>query len=125
MTLRKAIAGIGLLLLTLGLFPMAAVLQATDKDWWWTNKDMKLTLAAASSQVEVYVQDRPLAQRLGKGDLRTAEGVTLSPDDFTFRLNKLHEMILPDALWAAVLMSSGLALLACALALPSRREPPR
>lgn len=113
----KLMLGVGCLLLALGAAHLAKVIEAHSRDWYWTNQNMRLSLAEGRGNVAIFVKDTPLEEMLAKSRLCIADagtGRTLSAGDLSLRVNKLYELTRADAIWAASLSSSGFAVLVCA-----------
>ena len=58
MTSRRCMLGVGILFLFLGVTPLAKVIEAQLKDWYWTHQDMKLSLSAAKKYAEIFIDNQ-------------------------------------------------------------------
>lgn len=116
MTPRRCMFGVGLLFLVLGITPLAKVIEAQQKDWYWTHQDMKLSLSAAKNYAEIIIYNQRVDDLFIEKSLlvkRNGHFEPLEPEALTFRVNKKYEIIFYDAVFAAFFIASGVTAIIC------------
>lgn len=116
MTPRRCMLGVGILLLFLGVTPLAKVIEAQQKDWYWTHQDMTLPLSAVKNNAEIFIDNHRIDDVLLDKDIfikREGRIEPLDAESITFRLNKKYEMIFYDAIFAAFFIASGVTSIIC------------
>lgn len=125
MSRRKGMIGMGLLLLFLGTFSLFRMIEAYRENWYWTNRDMRLSLAGGRDFAEIFVVNRPLEEILATGGLRVKIAGSERPlltDDVTLRVNRLYELTLWDTVLTTFFLSSGLVAILCSFFVSPRLE---
>jgi len=95
--------------------PVARLINAYQKDVYWTHTKHPLGLDAAKGHVQVYVAGERLDEALKGGRLHmTKDGKTfpLVAKDVGLRVNRLHEFTRMDVVFSTVLLTMGAVFLA-------------